>query len=172
MSEMVEMIEQYEDDGFSINDDRGAEYALKRIRETQAEVDKFKDYYAESIAKMQERADGIRAFYEAHLERYFGKVPHKTSKTQESYELPSGKLIRKQQAPEFVREEDKLLGFLHENGLTGYIKVKENVDWAEMKKVCTVVGEDVCLNFTGEVVPGVKAVAREPKFDVSFKKEG
>ena len=92
MSEAVEMMEEFENDGFSIDDDRGAEYALKRIRETQEEVDTFRKYYEDSITKMQNRADGIRAFYEAHLEKYFEKVPHKATKTQESYELLSGKI--------------------------------------------------------------------------------
>ena len=35
--EDIEIVEMYEDCGYSIEDDRGAEYALKRIRETQAD---------------------------------------------------------------------------------------------------------------------------------------
>ena len=105
----VEEIEVYEDEGFHIEDDRGAEYALKRIRETQEEVDKFKAYYDASIKKMQSRADGIRNYYESHLRKYFENVPHKATKTQESYELPSAKLVLKAQAPEFVREDDEIM---------------------------------------------------------------
>ena len=171
MSEAISMIEQYEDEGFSINGDRGAEYALKRIRETQDEVDKFRAYYDEQIAKMQERADGIRAFYLAHLERYFNSVPHKTTKTQETYELPSAKLVLKKQAPEYVREDDKVILFLHDTDNEQFIKVKESLDWAELKKSVDVIGEECFLKETGEAVPGISVVEREPKFDVSFKKE-
>ena len=170
MSEIAEIVD-YEEDGFSIKDDRSAEYALKRIRETQEEVEKFREYYDAQIRKMQERADGIKGFYMGHLQKYFNGVPHKTTKTQESYDLPSARLVFKQQKPEFVRDEDLMLKFIHENELVGYLKVKESVDWAEMKKACEVIGEDVYLKFTGEIIPGVKAVAREPKFDVSFKED-
>lgn len=169
MSEAVEMIEQYEDDGFSIKDDRGAEYAIKRIKETQAEVEKFREYYDEQIRKMQERADGIRQFYLAHLNRYFDGVPHKVTKTQESYELPSAKLVWKQQSPEYVREEDAIIKFLKENDYPDFIKTKESVDWSGLKKSVDVIGESCFLKETGECVPGVTVVYREPKFDVSFK---
>lgn len=172
MSEVLnveEIVEQYEDDGFSINDDRGAEYALKRIRETQVEVDSFRAYYDEQIRKMQERADGIRCFYMAHLERYFNGVPHKSTKTTETYELPSAKLVLKAQAPEFVRDEDKILEWLKESGETQYIKVKESPNWSELKKNVEVFDGQCYVKETGELVPGVDVVQREPKFDVSFK---
>jgi len=172
MSEVVkeiDVVEQYEDEGFSIKDDRGAEYALKRIRETQAEVDVFRVYYDEQIRRMQERADGIRSFYTGHLERYFNGVPHKSTKTTESYELPSAKLVLKQQAPEFVRDEDKILEWLKQSGETQFIKVKETPNWAELKKNVDVSGCDCIYKDTGEIVPGVEVVPREPKFDVNFK---
>ena len=175
MSEVVELneiIEQYEDDGYSIKDDRGAEYALKRIKETQAEVDAFRAYYDEQIAKMQSRADGVRNFYEGHLERYFNKVPHKVTKTTESYELPSAKLVWKQQAPEYVRDEEKVLEWLKANDGGEFVKVKESLDWAGLKKMVEVSGSEVVLADTGEVVPGISVQYREPKFDVTFKKEG
>ena len=175
MSEVIElneMIEQYEEDGYSIKDDRGAEYALKRIRDTQAEVDKFRAYYDEQIAKMQERADGISAFYTGHLQRYFNKVPHKVTKTSESYELPTAKLVWKEQAPSFVRDEEKVLEWLKKNDGAEYIKVKESLDWAGLKKIVETSGNDCIVADTGEVVPGIKVEYREPKFDVSWKKEG
>ena len=174
MSEIVnevvnEVVEQYEDEGFSITDDRGAEYALKRIRETQAEVDKFRKHYDESIRKMQERADGIREYYLGHLERYFDGVPHKSTKTTESYELPSAKLVRKVQAPEFVRDDDKIVDWLKSNGDTQFIKVKESANWAELKKSVEVFDGSCYFKETGELVPGIEVVEREPKFDVVIK---
>ena len=174
MSEVVELNEfdeQYEDDGYSIKDDRGAEYALKRIKNAQAEVDKFRAYYDEQIANMQKRADAISAFYMAHLQRYFDRVPHKSTKTTETYELPTAKLVWKQQAPEFVRDEGKVIEWLKKNDGGNFIKVKESLDWAGLKKVVQVSGNDCIVPDTGEVVPGISVEHREPKFDVSWKKE-
>ena len=174
MSEVVEKMdfEEFEDEGYSIKDDRGAEYALKRIKNTQDEVDKFRAYYDEQIQKMQERADGIAGFYLAHLERYFNQVPHKTTKTMESYELPSAKLVLKQQSPEFVRDDNAVLEWCHSQGNEEFIKVKESLDWAGLKKMVDVSGDKVVVGGTGEVVPGIEVVQREPKFSVTFKKEG
>ena len=121
---------------------------------------------------MQKRADGINAFYTAHLERYFGKVPHKETKTTESYELPSAKLVLKYQAPEFIRDEEKVINWLKENEGGNFVKVKESLDWAGLKKVVQVSGNDCIVSETGEVVPGINVEYREPKFDVSWKKEG
>ena len=171
MSEVVELIE-YENDGFSIKDDRDAEYALKRIRETQEEVDKFRKYYDEQIQRMQERADGVREYYMYHLHAYFDGVPHKTTKTQESYELPSAKLIFKQQNPEFVRDDDAVMKWLKESGETQFVKTKESLDWAELKKRVEVSGIGCIDKETGEIIPGISVQYREPKFDVTFKKEG
>ena len=169
MGEEFSPVEMYENDGYSIKDDRGAEYALKRIRETQAEVDKFREYYDLQIQKMQERADGIRGFYLGHLYKYFQSVPHKSTKTQESYELPSAKLVWKQQNPEYVRDDEKVITWLKNVEETGFIKVKESLDWAELKKKSHV-SDGVCvLNETGEVIPGIDVVERDAKFDVTFK---
>ena len=172
MSEVIELVDEFEDKEFQIRNDRDAEYALKRIRETQAEVDKFREYYDEQIRKMQERADGIRGYYTAHLHAYFDNVPHKVSKTQESYELPSAKLVFKQQNPEYVRDEDVVLEWLKKAGETQFVRTKEILDWAELKKKIEVSGNDCIVKDTGEVVPGISVQYREPKFDVSFKKEG
>ena len=170
MSEaVVNDIEIFEADGYSIEDDHDAEYAIKRIRESQEEVDKFREYYAEQIRRMQERADGIRGFYAGHLERYFEKVPHKETKTTESYELPSAKLVRRAQAPEFVRDDDKIVEWLKGNGETQFIKVKESPNWAELKKSVEVFDGQCFMKDTGELVPGVSVVEREAKFDVTIK---
>lgn len=170
MSEVLETIEEYEDNGFSICDDRGAEYALRRIRETQAEVDKFKEYYDEQIRKMQERADGIKGFYTKHLYHYFETVPHKATKTQESYELPSAKLVWKQQNPEYVRDDEKVIDWLKKSDCAEFVKIKESLDWAGLKKQVVVSNGECVMADTGEVVPGIEVVEREPKFDIAFKK--
>ena len=175
MSEVVvneEFVEEFEDKGFSIKDDHDAEYALRRIRESQAEVDSFREYYDEQIQKMQSRADGIRGFYTGHLQRYFESVPHKSTPTSESYELPSAKLVWKQQKPEFIRNKEEIIRWLKENDETGFIKIKEDLDWEGLKKKVNISGDKCVSSETGEVIPGVTVQYREPKFDVTFKKEG
>lgn len=174
MSEVVEqevlqeeMQEQFEFDGFSIEDDRKAEYAFKRMQETQAEVDAFRAYYAEQIDGMQKRADAIKEFYMGHLQRYFSHVPHKKTNTQESYKCPSFTMTLKAQNPEYKRDAEKVLEWCGKSDDTkAFVKNKPVLDWEGLKKRVVVVGSECFMDDTGEKIPGVEVVEREPKFEV------
>ena len=98
-------------------------------------------------------------------------VPHKRTKTQESYQLPGGKLVRKQQAPEYLRDEAALLPWLKQNA-PELVKVTETPDWATLRKRLIIApdGETVATE-DGEIVPGVKAVQRPEVFRVETKEE-
>ena len=102
------------------------------------------------------------------LQHYFDTVPHKITKTTESYPLPSGKLVFKAQAPEYERDEEKVIEWLKQTNGTEFIKVKESLDWAGLKKTVTVL-EDKVITEDGEVVPGIKAIQRDPVFTVEVK---
>ena len=49
------------------------------------------------------------AYFTGLLRKYFEDVPHHTTKTSESYALPSGTLMLKQQEPTFERDAEKLI---------------------------------------------------------------
>ena len=53
-------------------------------------------------------------------------VPHKVTKTQESYALPSGKLVLKEQKPEWVHDDTQLLPWVKAN-LPEMIRTKESI---------------------------------------------
>ena len=108
------------------------------------------------------------------LFEYFQTVPHRKTKTQESYSFPGGKLYLKKQNPEYRRDEKTVIAWLKENGGEQFVKVKEELDWSALKDASGVVdgkliaGEKV--NEDGEiipiVVPGVEIIEREAKFVV------
>lgn len=167
---MSELVEQYEFDGYEIKDDFMAEKAARRIKETQAEVDRMRAHYEEQISKMQERADGIRAFYMGHLERYYGKVPHKETKTQTSYDgLPSAKLVYRKPSQEFVRDVPVAVEFLEGHNYLDYIKVEKKLDWQELKKNIAVVNGQVCIRDSGEFVPGITVQEKDGEFQIKFR---
>ena len=153
---------------WAVTDDQTAEWCLDKIREARNEKEKWAAFYDEQKARAMNREDNRILFFEGKLAVYFAKVPHKISKTQESYQLPSGKLVRKQQGPDFERDEEQLLPWLKEN-IPALVKVKESADWANLKKHLTVLEDGRVADPDGEIVPGVRAVEQPDVFKVEVK---
>ena len=166
---MSELLEQ---DGFRVSDDQTAEWCLKKIREAQQDKERWKRHYEAQLAKVNEAADQAIAYFSGKLEEYFDTVPHKDTKTQSSYTLPSGKLIRKHQQPEYQRDNDKLVPWLEENFMGQLVKVKKEADWAGLKKVVNITpdGEHVMTD-DGEIIPGVTVTQRPDVFKVEMEDE-
>lgn len=156
---------------FRVTDDKSAEWCIRKIREARAEKQRWAEYYREQQRKIDQEADGTIGYFEALLADYFDMVPHKRTKTQESYQLPGGKLVRKQQASEYQRDEAALLPWLKENA-PALVKVTEAADWAALKNQLVIApdGETVATE-DGEIVPGVKAIQRPEVFRVEMKEE-
>ena len=159
--------------GFVIDSDGKAEWAMRKIAEERADAQRLImvctaaiDQYKEKIVTYTERQKGREDRLCAMLYSYFEQVPHKVTKTTESYELPAGKLRLKHQKPEFVRDDDKLVEFLRGIGENELIKTKHSPDWALFKDRVAVVGDSVVDKQTGEVVDGVTVVERQPEFKV------
>lgn len=172
MSELImtELPEEEEEQiTFIVDDDQKAEWCLEKIREANAEKERWKKFYADQYAKVEASADAKIARMEFFLEQYFKTVPHKVTKTQESYALPSGKLVIKEQGPEYTRDDATIIEWMAEHDTSmHFIKIKESVDWAEFKKVLTQNG-DMMVTADGEIVPGITVTERGPVFKVEVK---
>ena len=157
---------------FVIEDDQTAEWCMNEIRKANAEKEKWKKFYDERYQIVCNDADRTIANMESILQTYFEKVPHKVTDTQENYTLPSGKLVFKKQAPEYQRNDDDVIKWLHENASSpsDFIKTKETLNWAEMKKHVTVMGDTVA-DEDGQIIPCIKVVERPDVFKVELKKE-
>jgi hypothetical protein len=163
---------------FTVDDDQKAEWCLEKIREAKADLMKWIEFYVEQTDKVKAKCEARIAFFEGMLQRYFATVPHKETKTQESYALPSGKLVLKKQGPDYERDDALILAWLKANDGDRFVKTKESVDWAELKKKIDVlqltagdekVTEQVVFTETGEVVPGITVTARPDVFKVEVK---
>lgn len=173
MSEINYHINPEEEGGWEITDDQGAEWALKKIAEAKAEAETWREFYEHKMVEAATKAANTIDFMSNKLRQYFESVPHHKTKTQESYELPSGKLVLKAQAPEYIRDDDALIDWARSSGHTGYIKTVEKVsfDWAAMKNALPtkyVINSDghAIDTFTGEIVSGLTVNKREPKFTI------
>lgn len=153
---------------FTIDNDAKAEWALRKIAKIEKDAQKWETFYAAQTDKVWQQAEADKAYFMGLLESYFATVPHKTTKTQESYTLPGGKLIRKAQQPAYTRDDAQLLPWAKENAL---YKVVESPDWVNIKKRVTVNGTTAVDTETGEIIPGITVEQRPPVFQVSLKEE-
>lgn len=160
---------------FIVNDDGKAEWCLSKIAEETKETQRLINVCAEKIAEYQTK---IRKFEEAHenkieylqglLNGYFLTVPHKATKTMESYALPSGKLKLKYPAPKFEVDNLILADYLSNNGLDDYLEVIPRAKWGEFKKTVAVVGDKV-VDTNGQIVDGVTVTMTQPEFLVEVE---
>lgn len=161
MSELIKA----EMEGFVIDTDAKAEWALGKIKEAREDRDKWVSWYKEKIQEITEQTDFDTLNLERMLMEYFASVPHKKTKTQESYKLPGGKLVMKTQNPEYTRDDKTVIAWLKANNGGQYVKTKEELDWAGLKD-STAVFEGHIITEDGEVIPGIEVVNRDPKFIV------
>ena len=155
-----------------IKDDKSAEWALKKIREAQEDTAQWNAYYAAQMEQIERQNADTVAYFTALLEAWFAGVPHKATKTQESYQLPGGKLVRKAQQPTYERDADALLGWA-KTSCPEVVKVREEASWEAVKKrIASVTASGEAIDGeTGELIPGVKVIQREPVFRVELAKE-
>ena len=173
---MMEELAQYfaeEEQEFTINNDQSAEWALLRLKEDKAEMDRFVsicdkqiEFYGEKIREAIEKHDNKTSYLKSKLLEYFMVVPHKATKTQETYTLPSGKLKLKYPKPEYKRDDATLVKWLKARDMADYIKVSETPQWGELKKVTQIAGDKACID--GEIIDGIEIVERQPEFDIEI----
>ena len=99
------------------------------------------------------------------LNEYFRTVERKETKTQESYQLLSGKLVFKKPTQKMEQNEDALLEWC-KTYAPEYVITKESVAWGQIKKCMQIAGDAVVYSATGEIVSGVTISETEGSFDV------
>lgn len=175
MYELEEIMENPEEHVFLIDDDHKADWALRKIAEERKEADRIKAIAEQQIEELQmkikhaeEVAERKTAFLKGCLAEYFQNVPHKSTKTQESYKLLSGSLIFKLPKQNMVKDDDKLLEYFHSNGMEEFINTKESPAWGEFKKQLEVIDGNVVDTATGDVIDAVKVEESAGIFDVKI----
>lgn len=160
-----------QDTPFIVDNDQKAEWAARKIREARQDTQKWTEYYERQLSAIRRANEDTEAYFAALLADYFGTVPHKATKTQESYSLPSCKLVLKAQQPEFNRDEAVLCDYLDKKGRDDLVKITRRADWAALKKTLKVMEDGTCVDADGEVVEGVQAFSRQPEFKVEMKED-
>lgn len=163
----------YEEEGFCIDNDKTADWAVRKVKAEQEEYERLKEIaeaeiedIRERLAAAEQRMKNRTAYLTGLLRVYFEDCPRKVTKTTEKYQLLSGCLVYTKPKQTIVQDETKLLEWLKESGRTEYIRTEEKAAWGEFKKTLCIVGEDVVVDETGEIVPCVEIVTKEGSFEV------
>ena len=156
-----------------ITDDGCADWAVRKIAEEKAELDRIKRLADEQIQKIEEKVAAAErrfqngtGFLTGKLAEYFQTVPHKTTKTKHSYRLLSGTLTLKLGGTQLKQNDDKLLDYLKASGNGDMIQTVEKPKWGEFKKRLQIVGASVVDSTTGEIVEGVEIISKPDTFTV------
>lgn len=156
-----------------ITDDGCADWAVRKIAEERAELARIKELadaqiqrIEEKVAAAERRCDNGTRFLTSKLAEYFHTVPHKVTKTKQSYRLLSGSLTLKLGQPTMKPDDEKLVQYLKDAGLTDLIKTEEKAKWGEYKKQLQIVGASVVDKNTGEIVEGVTVETKPDTFTV------
>jgi hypothetical protein len=167
------MSEVYTDEFFQIDNDSKADWAIEKIMAENAERDRLIKLADERIKELSDKKKELidkaadkTSYLTALLRMYFDTIEPKATKTQATYKLLSGKLVLKHQQPEYVLDDAQMVSWA-KAAAPAYIKVKESINWAELKKLTVVNGETVLLADTGEVIPGAVAKERPDVFEVA-----
>ena len=176
--ELEEVLEQSEDmqKGFSIKDDAVADWAVKKIAEECAELDRLKALAEQQIEEInlkikheEEVVNRRTSFLKGCLNQYFNSVPHKSTKTQKSYKLLSGSLVMQLASQKMITDDAELVEYFHKNNMSEYIKIEEKPMWAEFKKNLSIIDGNVINSVTGEVVDVVRVEHVPESFEVKTK---
>ena len=160
---------------FTIKDDSTAEWAVQRIAEETAEFERLKELAEQKIeelknkiADLEEQNKRKTSFLKSCLAMYFETVPHKETKTQETYKLLSGTLVFKKPKQKIVKNDEKLVEYFKRNNMTDFIKVEEKPQWNEYKKNLSIVEDKVIDTTTGEVVDVLEIEEEAGSFEVKL----
>ena len=170
------MIPEEQQEGFKIDSDSKAEWAVKRIKEAEREQNRLLALVDEERAELDVRekeildnyakkTDGLKAMLEEYLRAQYAKEEARETNTQITYQLLSGKLVYKKSGLELKQNADVLVNWCKEH-LPDAIKVTYTPKWAEIKKNIKVVDGIPVYAPTGEVVDGVEEAYVASKFNV------
>lgn len=173
--EAPEDLADTENQRFRIQDDNQADWALRKIARARQDMKEAEETAAREIEKINRWLDGQRdeslrteLFFTVLLQEYY-EPRFMTNPDKKTYKLPSGKVQRRTQQPQFDRDNEALLAWLKQREMTDYIEVKETPKWGELKQQVQVVGEHVVIKdgpLKGEIIDGVEVVHRPPTFRV------
>lgn len=168
----------YGDEEFPITekpemDDMEADKCIQKINNWERYRLFWLDFYAKKVDEVNAKCDRNIEWQKRNLQSYFSMVPHRSTKTMEAYDLPSGRISVAFSKPKLVPNKESILNRFVEQGDDEFIKVKKELDWARYKgRLFIGSNGEVLDKETGEIVTDVDVEMSVPEFSVTINKKG
>ena len=153
-------------------DDGAADWCLRKIRENESQIAKNELDAKAEVERIQRWLEAVNAPMKKdkeHFENVLREYAEQAleGKKKRSMTLPNGKFGFRKVPPKIKQNDEALLEYA-KTSAPDYVKVKESVDWAGLKKSCKQDG-DHYVTPDGEILPGVTVTEQGPKFYVDTK---
>jgi hypothetical protein len=157
-----EVEEVIEHNGFKVTNIEGATWVFRKLRAYQvkkAEIDDLRAKEVERInlwhKKETEQIDGNIAYFEGLVAEYYKELKANDPKAKIS--TPYGKVSSRKTSKWNYSNEEETMKYLTSNGFNNLLRVKKELDKAELKKLF----KDGVNQETGEIIPGIEITEEE-----------
>ena len=160
---------------FKITDLSSMNWALRKLSalgKNHAEEFELANAEIDRIQSWFKKQDEAFQYSKQFIEGLIGKYAKEQRKLDEKWKgkSPYGKVgFRKQQPMWDYGDEDKLVKYMEENGLSDMVKIEKKPMKAELKLALIVKDEKAINALTGEVVPGIMVEDREPVLTIKLE---
>jgi phage host-nuclease inhibitor protein Gam len=168
--------EEVEKKSFAVKDDSSANWALRKIKQMNDQVEQNNALALAEIDKIEqwnqsenERAQQSIDYFQGLLAEYAMRKKEEDPKFK-SLKLPNGRIGFRKQQPKWNYHEETVLQALKQANLTDFINVKETPKKADIKKAFEVSDGQVINPDTGEILKGVTIEERPDNFNVAVEK--
>lgn len=164
---LFEMPEKEQKERFKVDSLQSADWCLRKIRSgdkkkkeirefAEAEIERITAWMDKEIARIEEG----QAFFESLLAEYL----YEQRKIDPKFRIstPNGTVSTRKQQPKWEYDDAKLLEFLKQNGKREFIRVKEEVNKAELKKNLKVINGQA-ITEDGEIIEGITVTEQGEK---------
>jgi hypothetical protein len=136
----------------------------KQITPFLQKIEKIKEWGEQAKVEFIEKQANYSNYLEMYLRQEVAKQLEAGKKPKKTLALPYGKITLKAQQPKFEKNEAELFQYAKENG---FVRVKEETAWNELKKACVVAGGKM-YDTNGEIIPGVTVIEQPEKFELKL----
>lgn len=152
---------QQEHQGFKVTDLESANWCLRKLQAlkeqeieftelARKETERIKNWHNTEMLKLEQQS----AFFNGLLTEY--ALQEKQNNPKFRISTPYGKVSFRKQQPKWNYEEEALLNSLKSSNLNNLIRIKEEVNKAELKKIATVWQNKVIID--GEFIEGIEVI--------------
>lgn len=173
-AEVKELGIEIENERFAITNDEQANFFLRRLQDIRSEKDKINTTCNNEIERFVAKVNNFRAKEILSLENtenYFSVLLESYAKKQlegskkKSLKLPFGTMSFKKGQRKMVYDDEALMTFIKTHGLNDYIRTKEEINKADLKKAI-VTTDDGAVVLNGQVVDGITTTPGEESFSI------